>query len=153
MRTVRCLLTPVSPRVEDHNGRGHQEGRGRSRQAAEISALHGIDLDVETGQAEGPADHEEESRQPAQAAERLKGPGINQNAGSHAKGDHIRQRIVFHAEAAGGVRITGNLPVHAVQESGGQDKDGGGEEIFLERAQKSKEPAEKAAGVNRLGRI
>ena len=51
-------------------------------------------------------------------------PDVGQQAGSDAKGDHVRQRIQLLAEFAGGVCHARDAPVEGVERNGKKNGDG-----------------------------
>ena len=60
------LRGPFADLIVKGHGGGNQHGRRRDGQAVEIAGVHGALLHVEAGQPEGPADHKEEGRHPAE---------------------------------------------------------------------------------------
>ena len=61
--------------------------------------------------------HVEKGREPPESPVPLERPHIDEKPRGDAKGDHIRQGIVLHAEPAGGVGHTGNPAVKRVEDA------------------------------------
>ena len=95
--------------VKQHPG-GHERRRRRDGQAIEIVGVDGTGLEIEVGQPQGAAGHEEEGRNPAEAAEALQGPQGDQERRGHPEGHQVGQRIILDAKARGGLGRRASRP-------------------------------------------
>ncbi len=123
----------LAARRVDH--RRHRGCSRRNRQSHEVFAIrtpgilrHRVLLDIEAGQARGPAQHKQERDEVAGAVQifedprvnrridELHAPGKRQHRGRDAEADGIRKRIHLLAEFAYGVGEARDAPVQTIQE-------------------------------------
>ena len=110
--------------------------------------------DVEARQARCPAEKEQKTDKGSglqqvhvqlriqRVGQKVKSPDEGQQAGRHAEGDHVGQRIQLPAEIAGGVGHARDAPVERVEGNGEKDRDRRPVQMALRVA---------ADGVNGLG--
>src|SRR5438093_12300347 len=103
------LALAAEPEVEEHGG-GDHAGRRRDGEADEVPLLARGDLHVEAREAERAAGHVERGGEPAPASPRPERPLVDEDAGRHAEGDQVGERVVLDAEGAGRARESRQAP-------------------------------------------
>ena len=105
----------------------------------------GVVADVEARQARGAAEQEKKADEGAglhqvltqlrvdRIGQEMEAPDKGQQAGRHAKGDHVGERVEFPAEVAGGVGHAGDAAVERVEGNGEEDGDGRPVEVHMAR--------------------
>ena len=131
--------------------RGHHARGPRDREPHEIILVPRFRLDIEPREAQSPASHEHESREPSQPAERLQRPEIHQERRPDAEGDQVRERIVFNPEAAGCPGKPCNFAVKYIEEAGNQDGDGGFLEMAVDGVHDPEKATEQVPGGEKIG--
>src|SRR5439155_7424821 len=96
--------------------------RGGDGQAHEVAAVADVALDVEPGQPQRAAGHEEEGGQPAHPGYGAEGPGVGEQGGGHAEGDDVGQAVQLPAELARGSRHARDPAVEHVEDDGPRDE-------------------------------
>src|SRR5215468_1242556 len=101
-------------------GRDHEEGDdargGGGGQSHEVPAIRHTLIDVEAGETQGAADHEEEGAEPGDPSRLGEGQRVQHEGGRHAEGHRVGQRVELHAELGGGPGEASDLAVEDVQD-------------------------------------
>src|SRR5262245_6665305 len=139
---VRVAL-PVQVVVEQ-DGRRDDVGGGRNREPDEVPALDRAVLHVEAREPERAAGDVERRREPSPAPPRAQRPGVDQDAGRHAERDQVRERVVLHAEGAGGAGEAGDAAVERVTQLRYEDHDSGQTVVVVQRGDDRVEAREEA---------
>src|SRR3990170_2677558 len=101
--------------IEEQDHGGDERRRGRNRQPVELPLLDRVDLDVESGEPERPADQVEERRQPPPTPEAREGPTVDEERRRDAERDEVGQGVVLHPELRGRLGHPGDPAVEAVE--------------------------------------
>ncbi len=104
----------------------HDDRAGRRRNTGEEISGPGrtvrvLDLHVEAGKTQRRADREHHRGDPAEIAERVQAPEIEDEARRDAEIEEVREAVEFRAEAGRTLDHAGNAPVHRIEHGGEND--------------------------------
>src|SRR5215510_9540241 len=102
--------------LQEERGRGDDPRGGGGGQSHEVPAIRHALVDVEAGETQGAADHEEEGAEPGNPPCLGEGQRVQHEGGSHAEGHHVGQRVELHAELGGSPGEARHLAVENVQD-------------------------------------
>src|SRR5262245_21769073 len=95
---------------------------GRNGQAYEVTPIAHAGVDVEAGEAESAAGHEQERAQPRGTPEAPERKAVEHEGGRHAEGHDIRERVELHPELRRGLGEPRHLPIQRVEHHRHEDR-------------------------------
>src|SRR5262252_6834778 len=102
--------------LQEEGGRSDDARGGGGGQSHEVPAIRHTLIDVEAGETQGAADHEEEGAEPGDPSRLGEGQRVQHEGGRHAEGHRVGQRVELHAELGGGPGEASDLAVEDVQD-------------------------------------
>src|SRR6266540_1358688 len=136
---------------EKEGGGGDDTRRGRRGQPHEVAAVRHALVDVEAGETEGAADHEEEGPQPGDPPGVRQGEGVEDEGGGDAEGHHVGERVELDAELGGRPGQPGHLAVEDVQDHAHEDRHRRLHEARLGREHDGEKAAKEIGGGEETG--
>jgi hypothetical protein len=114
------LAVPAFPAGQE-NIAGQDARRRRAGQAHEMAFFLDLRLDVETGQADGGANHVKNRDGNTPHVQVTQDGKVNEDGGRHAETYQVGEAVEFHAKLAGRSRGPGDHPIEEISE--GRDDD------------------------------